>query len=410
MLDLVWLRPGVSAEMERHEEDVEERRLAMTLAQRRVLDVYGLLLDLSRVDVAALHQFNKRKALPVASEDMTWARWGRELFGESSNLRIITPEVVAGQTRLSTVRSRMGQVGWLADELQEGDRVRLEQGKQIDALEKADRQRKQPTPRAELLSPHPMTAFYFSMVCQLLKVLETIEDVEGDYRESNTVPNKQIRKRLADIIAGEGGRGYRADFFAKLEPEVRERKNPFPEKRDVRVATVSFRRWDGSDRFFQEHSHPDFTMEGLQGDVVSLMGVDYQETPSGYIEPDYAEVKVELRFKLFHESDGGMSDQDLRYLTSFYRRLFAALCRAGDHKPRASIREAVMLACFWAWTAPGMPLEQLVGHKQDAGGWPEEGFERQEKKLPAAVFERFVGSVESVITDATGLRVLRDWR
>lgn len=393
--------------MERHAADDGQHGAETRAAQARILKKYGLLLDLSDVDESIIQKLNKKR-LPALNEELTWNQWCNKLFGDACRPRAVHLETVTGNTRMFTVKHRMAQMSWLTDELMERDQLLKDQEKRISELEKEKADFERRAYAVERLSYHRMSGFYFSVVEQLLREIKTIEDVEGDYRESTSRDNKAIRENLARLIAGGD---FRADFVAELELVDKDRKEPFKKREKIIISRIEsrWRMQESTDGNEDKELGWSFEVKGLQWDVVSFMGGVYEPVPNKYVETNYDDVKLDVRFELFGAMGVDLDNDELNYLTEFYRKLFLAVLRAGDLKRRAAIREEIMLACFWAWTAPGMPLHQLSDKRQHVEGLYER-YPGENKVLPAAVFERFVSSVDDVFEKGFGSRVLRDWR
>lgn len=329
--------------------DLEKKARA---AQLSVLSKYGVLADFSTLEEAELDRVLKGAVPAGAAQDMTFASWCDQLLGPGRRVPVARfDDPIAGQTRLSNLA-----VGHdLAKSLKARDKqlqtlIKTSQ-KEIEQLQaelQTLRQVQAHTASAEPVSniAGALRNWYVDTTTSLHDILWEIKEIEGAIFNLQGKLNRDYRKRLVEIILHALDHLEHLGFHAVVELRDASLQEP------VAPTVVLHHNQPLEDEEFEFEGFA-FVVEGIQADVLEAAS-EYlylgQALPAVDRHPRFnchVNVTVSRRHAL--------GEDELFHLSCFMYKLFEAMARSGDHRPRGTLREKVILCLLLSCTAPCMP-------------------------------------------------------
>ncbi len=324
-----------------------DRARKVRAAQLSVLKKYGVLADFSALEEVQLDRLIKATVSTRIAQDMTFSNWCKQLLGPDQNVPIARFDYeVAGQTRMRT----------LADGRELAAGLKSLERQHQAALKEAQRQQaetesSQPQfPQAPACTEPGATVWllrdwYVSTTRPLHRLLWEIKAIEGKLFEHQGQFNRDYRTQLIQTVMQALGSLEPLGFACEVElrddspsdncapPLVLHRSRPLDEG-----ASTSF----------------EFVVKEIQADVLAdvseylVLGQLYPAVNKQDRFNCYVRVAVDRR--------NGLSDDELSHLSCFLYKLFEAMARSSDGRPRGALREQVILGLLLSCTAPCMPV------------------------------------------------------
>lgn len=318
-------------------------------AQLSVLSRYGVMADFSALEEAELDQALKGSVPVKMAQNMTFASWCNQLLGR--NIRVPVARFdghVPGQTRLSNL-----SVGRdLAKNLKARDRE-LQSAisaaeTQVDQLKAELKALRQGSAHAEPVSriSERLCNWYYTISVPLQKILEDIKEIEGPIFGHQGLSNRDYRKQLFEVVLHALNNLECIGF--SINVEMHDNSNKEPVSPSVLMHRSQVPDADGFDvKCF------DFVIDDIQIDVFEEVSECF-----GSWQPQSA-INADRRFnchvKVIASQQLGLSEGELPHLSYFMHKLFEAIVRSGDSKPRGTLVEKVILCQLLSCTAPCMP-------------------------------------------------------
>lgn len=316
-------------------------------AQLSVLKKYGVLADFSALEETQLDRLIKAQVSARSAQDMTFAAWCEQLLGPGQRVPIARFDYdVAGQTRMHT----------LADGSEFAAGLKSLERQHQAALKEAQRQQPQAQTSGALLPEVPMPAepcavvrllrdWYFDTTRPLHRLLWEIKEIEGKLFEQQGAANRDYRAQLIQTVVQALGDleslGFACEVELRDDSPVGECAPPLVLHRSPPLEA-------------EESSRFEFVVEKIQADV--LAGVsEYLALGQSYPAVDKQD-RFNCYVKVTVDRRNGLSDDELSHLSCFLYKLFEAMGRSTDRRPRGALREQVILCLLLSGTAPCMPV------------------------------------------------------
>lgn len=321
-------------------------------AQLSVLSKYGVLADFSTLEEAQLDRVLKGAVPAGAARDMTFASWCDQLLGPGRRVPVARfDDSIAGQTRLSSLAAGHD----VAKSLKARDKQLQASQKEIEQLQaelQTLRQAQAHTASAEPVSniARALRNWYINTTTSLHDILWEIKEIQGAIFNIQGKLNRDYRKRLVEIILRALDHLEQLGFYAEVELRDASPREP------VAPTVVLHRNQPLEDEEFELEGFA-FVVEGIQADVL--------EAASEYLYLGQALPAVDrhLRFNchvnVTVSQRHALGEDELFHLSCFMYKLFEAMARSGDRRPRGTLREKVILCLLLSCTAPCMPTRSL---------------------------------------------------
>ena len=321
-------------------------------AQLSVLSKYGVLADFSALEDAELDRALKGGIPAAAAQDLTFATWCDQLLGQGTRVPVARFDgPIAGQTRLTNLAAGHE----LVKSLKARDRqlqtslkaARLE----IVTLQSELQALRQTRAHVVLVEPvsdiaQQLRDWYNRTTPPLHRILWEIKEIEGAIFEHQGQLNRDYRKQLVEIILNALADLEHLGFF--IEVELRDASS-----REPIAPSVVLHRSQPFDGEEYEREGFAFVVDGVQPDVL--------EAASEFLWPGRAlpsvnnQIRFDCHVNVALNQRLAMSEDEMFHLSCFMHKLFEAMARSGDHRPRGTLREKVILCLLLSCTAPCMP-------------------------------------------------------
>lgn len=331
-------------------------------AQLAVLKKYGVLADFSELEAAEIDLVLKLRVSKADARYLTLAQWCDQLIGPDYRVPVARFVAVPGQTQVSNLCIGTALGTYFAElerehkrEVQnceaEIHRLRTE----LAALEKKHEKEEQSwrndfqriheelaqykrageaTPCATVLDESSgLNDVYFGMITRLQQTLGGVVDFNGSNYSGPY--NKHCRDKLFEILA------FAFKHFESLGLSFR-----------VAVFESSSLYREASRICYQ--SEPDERYDYHHAMVLVIKDMPYEV----FASPDQSNRVEGIRYD-FHvdvaiDSAMELSFDDVQHLGKILHRLYEAIKRSGDNRPRGALREQIVLCLLLLITAPCM--------------------------------------------------------
>ena len=320
--------------------------------QLSVLSKYGVLADFSGLDAGSLDRALKGRLSVKASMDLTFANWCDQLLGPGERVPVARFDgQVPGQIRLNKLA--VGRD--LAASLKARDRqlqTKLKASEQeVTRVQDKLQELRQSKAHAALVESQSEAArrlkyWYHDTTDPMHQILWEIKEIEGAIFDHQGQFNRDYRQQLIEIILRALSDLAPVGFF--VEAELRDAS---PNEPVVPSVMLHHDQPDKSEAHQFEHFA--FVVKGVQPDVL--------RAASEFLFLDQAlpEIDKQHRFnchvKVSYRHGLELDEDELFHLSCFLHKLFEALARSGDNRPRGTLREKVVLCLLLSCTAPCMP-------------------------------------------------------
>lgn len=322
-------------------------------AQLSVLSKYGVLADFSALDDTELDRALKGGITLAAAQNMTFATWCDQLLGQGKRVPVARFDgPIAGQTRLSNLAAGHELVKSLkARDKQLQTSLRAAQS-EIVRLQSELQVRRQTRAHAAFVEPESeivqqLRDWYNRTTPPLHRILWEIKEIEGAIFEHQGQLNRDYRKQLVEIILNALADLEHIGFL--IDVELRDASS-----REPLVPSVVLHR---SQRLEGEECEREgfvFAIDGVQPDVL--------EAASEFLWPGRTlpsinnQIRFDCHVSVTLNQRLVMGEDEMFHLSCFVHKLFEAMVRSGDHRPRGTLREKVILCLLLSCTAPCMPV------------------------------------------------------
>lgn len=322
-------------------------------AQLSVLSKYGVLADFSALENEELDRALKGGISAAAAQDLTFASWCDQLLGQGTRVPVARFDAqIAGQTRLTNlaagnelVKSLKARDRQLQASLKTARLEIVELQSELEAL----RQGKVDAVFVEPISngAQQLRDWYNRITPPLHRILWEIKEIEGAIFEYQGQLNRDYRKQLVEIILSALADLDDLGFF--IEVELRD-----PSSREPVTPSVVLHHSQPLDGEEYKRKGFAFVIDGVQPDVL--------EAASEFLWPGRTlpSVNNQIRFDCHVNVTPNqrlvLGEDEMFHLSCFMHKLFEAMARSGDHRPRGTLREKVILCLLLSCTAPCMPV------------------------------------------------------
>lgn len=330
-------------------------------AQFAVLKKYGVLADFSELEAAEIDQVLKLGVSKGDAPSLTLAQWCKGLIGSNRRVPVARFEAVPGQTQVSSLCIGT-TLGTHFAELERKHKRNVACEREIHrlrselaALEKRHEEEEQSwrndlqrmheeltqykraggaTPCATVLDESSgLNDVYFGMITRLQQTLGGVVDFNGSNYSGPY--NKHCRDKLFEILA------FAFKHFESLGLSFR-----------VAVFESSSLYREASRICYQ--SEPDERYDYHHAMVLVIKDMPYEV----FASPDQSNRVEGIRYD-FHvdvaiDSAMELSFDDVQHLGKILHRLYEAIKRSGDNRPRGALREQIVLCLLLLITAPCM--------------------------------------------------------
>lgn len=333
-------------------------------AQFAVLKKYGVLADFSELEAADIDRVLRLRVSKADARYLTLAQWCDQLIRPGKRVPVARIEAVPGQTQLAnlaigaelaayvkrreqehTNEVRSGQEKLQALEEKHAAEVRANQTEitklenELRALKEANAAKaRQP----EYRDPLGLSGWYSRIVGPLHEVLGGIRELEGAISESQGPYNRNYRESLVSIHHGAmlELQGFGCSVYMRFAGEDLQRK-----RREV----ILYR----GDSFSTDNEYCEkirFSIKDVPLDVLLTLSEGY---PTCDVTSDFhPQARFDWHVDVHVREDAGWSQEELFHFGCFLRMLSEAVARSGDHRPRAALREKIILCELLHLTAP----------------------------------------------------------
>lgn len=321
--------------------------------QLSVLRKYGVLADFSGLDEVGLDRALKGRVSASVSMDLTFANWCDQLLGLGQRVPVARfDHQVAGQIRLDKLV--VGQD--LAASLKVHDRqlqARLKASEQeVMRLQDQLQALRQTRDHAALMEPESVAAqrlksWYHDTTDPLHNILWEIKEIDGRIFDHQGHINRDYRQQLVEIILR--ALNGLARFGLYVEAELRDAS---PKEPVLPSVMLHHNPPDRGEEHLLEHF--DFVVKGVQPDVLRAAS-EFLFLGQALPEMD-KQHRFDCHVKVSYRDGLELDREELFHLSCFLQKLFEALARSNDGRPRGALRETVILCLLLSWTAPCMPM------------------------------------------------------
>jgi hypothetical protein len=333
-------------------------------AQFAVLKKYGVLADFSDLEAAEINRVLRLGVSKADARYLTLAQWCDQLIGPGCRVPVARFELAPGQTQVAnlaigaelaayvggrerehTNEVRSGQEKLQALEEKHAAEVRAYKTEitklenEVRALKEANAAKaRQP----EYRDPIGLSGWYGRIVGPLHEVLGGVRELEGAIFESQGPYNRNYRETLVNIHHGAmlDLQRFGCSVFMRFAGEDLQRN-----RREV----ILYR--EGSFSTDNEYCEKiRFAITDVPLDVLRTLSEEY---PTCDVTSDFhPQARFEWHVDVHVREDAGLSKEELFHFGCFLRTLSEAVAKSGDHRPRASLREKIILCELLYRTAP----------------------------------------------------------
>ncbi|MBH8946738.1 hypothetical protein ACX1FK_23580 [Pseudomonas aeruginosa] len=323
-----------------------ELKQKVRAAQLSVLSKYGILADFSALEETQLDSALRGTIPAGTAQDMTFASWCDQLLGQGIRLPVARfDESVAGQTRISNLAAGSE----LAKSIKSRERQLLTviKAAQQELADLKQLQRYGASAEQEPGFARALHHWYRETTAPLHRILWEIKEIEGAIFDYPGQLNRNYRQQIVEVIL---------TALNSLES--------FGIWTDVVLRDGSLRA-PAAPPITMRHSQPledetggaecfDFVVEGLQADVLEV--VNEFLNPGQMLPPISKDARFNCNVSVSVSRRNPLSEDELFHLSCFLHKLFEAMARSGDHRPRGTLREKVILCILLSFTAPCTPI------------------------------------------------------
>lgn len=349
-------------------------------AQLSVLGKYGVLTDLSGLQQSELDRALKGAVPLAAAQQMTYATWCKQLFGQRQECRVPVArfdDEITGQTKFTSLTQGQELArGFKARERQL--QAEIKAAKEEAAKLREELAASRPKPVAEAPDTQASwfqrgLAYWYSDVTQPVhSMLWEIKEIDVPIFEHQGALNRAYRGRLVEIILSALQGLEHLGFFVDAELRDMSAKDP------IAPVVLHRSRLASADEFYADGFS--FVVEKVQTAVVVTADAFIHEERT--LPSEHAKLRFDCHVSLRCKEPVGVvvTEDDLHHLSCFLYKLFESMARSGDGRPRAAVREGLILCLLLSRTAPCVT--------RDAPGW----------ELPALqdVFHRGYGNRQDI--------------
>lgn len=331
-------------------------------AQISVLLEYGVLADFSGATDEVLAQFKTGVTVLNKAEDLTFANWCNQVLGDGVRLPVARFDpAVPGKTRIG----RLVDGADFAQGFQELNRAQQQQiralKKEIRKLETALHDRSpstldpdRPYPASPDTLGRELCNWYSTTSQSLRLVLADVKEVEGVFLNPQGHLNRDYRESLVESIMRSLEHLASLDFSVEVRLQAKSRKPPI-------LPPILL---------FKSHRHSDIegynkgfslVVENVEPDII-----EFTRLYSGRHEMpnlDDLDAHLDCEVSVAAHERLPLSEDEIFHLSCFLQKLFSALAKSGNHRPRGNLREQILLCLLLSWTAPCMTARAGLEHK-----------------------------------------------
>lgn len=331
-------------------------------AQLNVLIKYGVLADFSGVEESVLDRAIKGSVPAGAAQDLTFAAWHDQLLGPIERVPVARFHGdVAGQTRFSNLTDGDGLAKAVkARDKQAQNSLKAAQA-EIAKLQAELATLRQRAALCENVSEDAgrLRDWYSLVTPDLHRILWDVKEIQGAIFDHQGKLNRDFRQQLVKIILNAlvdlELRGFCVDVELR-DDSPRKEKSP----------TIVLHRSQPSGEDARQREGFNFTVPGVQPDV--LEAASELIWPRPVLPPVDSQIRYTCYVNIGVHPQALVGEDDIFHLSCFMHKLFEAMARSGDHRPRGALREKVILCLLLAFTAPCMPArlrrQKLPGLKE----------------------------------------------
>jgi len=319
--------------------------------QLSVLSKYGVLADFSALSETVLDSALQGAVSVKAAQNMTFAAWRDQLLGPGASLPVARIDyAVKGQTKLNklmpghdlakALKARDRQQQALIKASQEEIRLLKEQ---MNALSRQHNEAGLPEPVPHAASN--LRGWYASTTVPLNAILLDIKEIDGEFFEYQGSSNKDYRKLMFEAVFCALNDLEQCGFTIEVKASDGSSNPPVAPS-----VTLYQSRLQAPDDY-RAHAF-ECEIQGIQLDTLEvesdIPGL-WQKLPKNDHDRRFnCHVTVAPHERL------GVDEDDLRHLSFFVHKLFEALARSSDKRPRGALQEKVIICLLLSRTAPCM--------------------------------------------------------
>lgn len=344
MLTSGW-QEALPCQRVRHGVQSLELKQKVRAAQLSVLSKYGVLADFSALEEAQLDRALRGTIPAGTAQEMTFASWCDQLLGQGTRLPVARfDESVAGQTRISSLAAGSELAKSIKSRERQLQTVIKAAQQELADLRQLQRHGASTEPKPDFA--RALDYWYRETTAPLHRILWEIKEIEGALFDYQGQLNRNFRQQIVEVILN--ALSALESFGIWTEVVLRDGS-----LRDPTTPPIVMR-----------HSHPledetggaecfDFVVEGLQADV--LEAVNEFLNPGQMLPPISRDARFNCNVSVSVSRRNALSEDELFHLSCFLHKLFEAMARSGDHRPRGTLREKVILCLLLSFTAPCTP-------------------------------------------------------
>ncbi len=333
-----------------------DRERKISAAQLRALSKYGVLADFSKLEDAELNRVIKGSVPAKAAQDMTFANWCEQLLGKGRRVPVARFESsIAGQTLLNKLAvGREVAESLRARERQHNAALKAVQQTQAKPQIPLESQTRQSPNERSFGIAADLRDWYTGMTRPLHDILRDIKEVEGEIFNYKGKSNRDYRTQLVQTILSSLNHLDQLGFGCEVKlwdlPPLDPVAPPIVLYHSQQLEAGDF-------------SEIDFVVKEIRADVLEAASEFF------FLEQTLPDIDKRPRFachvKVATSRRPDLSDGELSHLSCFLYKLFEALARSGDGRPRGTLREQIILCLLLSHTAPCMPARSERPKMQD---------------------------------------------
>ncbi len=319
-------------------------------AQLSVLGRYGVLADLSGLQEPQLDRALKG-AVPLAgAQQMTYATWCNQLFGQGYRVPVARFDgEITGQTKfISLAQGQELARGFKARERQLQAQIKAAKEEAAKLREELAASRSAPvaqvcdTPACWFQSD--LARWYTQVTQPVHNMLWRIKEIDVPIFDHRGALNRTYRGHLIEIILTAMQGLEDLGFFVDAELRDMSAKDPIP------PVVLHRSRLSNADEL------PDngfsFVVKKVQTAMVVTADAFIHEERT--LPSEHARLRFDCHVSLRCNEPlaNVVTQDDLHHLSCFLYKLFESMARSGDNRPRAAVREGLILCLLLSRTAP----------------------------------------------------------